>query len=100
MEGCPAAIIMAISFLLTNGDLSAEANDCQLGCELSFISNHAITISVRHLWVSFGWSDSIVFSVPEDSPSATPRLNHFAVRVDMLSKIVLRERSSEGLETM
>ena len=36
----------------------------------------------------------------EDSPSATPRLNHFAVRVDMLSKIVLRERSSEGFETI
>ena len=34
------------------------------------------------------------------TPSATPRLNHFAVRVDMLSKIVLRERSSEGLETI
>ena len=38
--------------------------------------------------------------MPEDSPSATPRLNHFGVRVDMLSKIVLRERSSEGLETI
>ena len=38
--------------------------------------------------------------MPEDSPSATPRLNHFAVRVDMLSKIDLRERSSDGLETI
>ena len=38
--------------------------------------------------------------MPEDSPSAMPRLNHFAVRVDMLSKIVLRECVSEWLETI
>ena len=100
MEGCSAAIITAISFLSTDGDSSAETNDCQLGCELSFIRNHAITIFVRQLHASFEWLDSIVSSVPEDSPSAMPRLNHFAVRVDMLSKIVLRERSSEGLETI
>ena len=50
--GWSVAIIVAISILPTDGELSAEASDCQLGCALSFICSHAITISVRHLWVS------------------------------------------------
>ena len=91
---------MAISILFTDGELRAEANDCQLGCELSFICSHAITISVRHLRASPRWLDSISLSVSGDSPSATPRLSQFAVRVEILSRIVLRERSSEWLETI
>ena len=91
---------MAISILFTDGELRAEANDCQLGCELSFICSHAITISVRQLRASPRWLDSISLSVSEDSPSAMPRLNQSAVRVEILSRIVLRERVSEGLETI
>ena len=86
---------MAISILFTDGELIAEANDCQLGCELSFICNHAITVSVRHLSASFGWLHSIVSSVSQDSPSATPSLNHFAVRVEILSKTLRRQHSSK-----
>ena len=81
----------------TNGEHRAEANDCQLGCELSFICNHAIIISVRHLRASFEWLYSISLSVPEDSPSATPRLNHSAVRVETLSRAPFKEHCSEGL---
>ena len=73
---------MAISILFNNGEHRAEANDCQLGCKLSFICNHAITISVRHLRASPRWLYSISLSVSVDSPSATPRLNHSAVRVE------------------
>ena len=92
--GCSVAIIVAISILPTDGELSAEVNDCQLGCTLSFICSHAITISVRHLCASLEWLDSIVFSVPWDSPSATPSLNQSAARMEILSKIILRECSS------
>ena len=61
-DGCSVAIIVAISILFTNGEQRAEANDCQLGCGLSFICNHAITISVRHLRASFEWIHSISLS--------------------------------------
>ena len=91
---------MAISILFTDGELRAEANDCQLGCELSFICSHAITISVRHLRASPRWLDSISLSVSKNSPSAMPRLNQSAVRMEILSRIVLRERVSEWLETI
>ena len=83
-----------------DGELNAEANDCQLGCELSFICSHAIAVSVRHLRASFEWLFSISLSVSGNNPSATPRLNHSAVRVEILSKIVLRERFSGGLQTI
>ena len=89
---------MAISILLINGELRAEANACQLGCELSFICSHAVTIPVRHLRASPRWLVSISLSVSGNSPSATPRLNQSAVKVDMLSKIVLKESFTEGLE--
>ena len=36
--------------------------------------------------------------MPEDSPSATPRLNQPAARVEIVSKMFFRERSSERLE--
>ena len=98
--GWSVAIIVAISILPTDGELSAEASDCQLGCALSFICSHAITISVRHLCASFEWLFSISLSVSGNSPSATPRLNHFAVRVEILSKTVLREQFSGGLQTI
>ena len=91
---------MAISILFTDGELRAEANDCQPGCELSFICSHVINISVRHLRASSRWLDSIFLSVSGDSPSAMPRLNQSAVRVEILSRIVLRERVSEWLETI
>ena len=57
-----AAIIVAISNLPTDGELRAETNDHQLGCELSFFRSHAITISVRCLRASV-WLDSISLSV-------------------------------------
>ena len=86
-----------MSTLFTNGDSSARTNLRQVGCEL--FRNHAISISVRHLGASLGYSDSIVFSVLYDSPSATPRLNQSAATVEMLSKMVFKECSSEELET-
>ena len=98
--GCSAAIIAAISILFIAGELRAETNDRQLGCELSFMHNHAITISVRHMRASTRWFGSISLSVSGNSPSAIPRLNHSAVRVEMLSKIVIRECLSEELETV
>ena len=94
-NGCSAAIIVAILILFTNGEHRAEANDCQLGCELYF--NHAITISVRHLRASPRWLYSISLSVSGDSPSATPRLNHSAVRVEILSRAAFKEHCSERL---
>ena len=38
--GFSAAIMVAISLLFTSGELTAEANPCQLGCEL--LCNHAV----------------------------------------------------------
>ena len=65
-----------------------------------FACSHGLTVSVTHPSGSLEWLDFICVSVPEDSPSATPRLNHSAVRVEIVSKIVLRESSAEGLETI
>ena len=49
-----------------------------------FACSHGLTVSVTHPSGSLEWLDFICVSVPEDSPSATPRLNH----------------SVEGLETI
>jgi len=92
-----AAIIVAISSLLTNGELSADANARQLGWDpiaMSFFFSHAMSICCRHMRESPGWSNSITLRVLYDSPSAKPRWNHFVVNVEMLSKIVRREDSS------
>ena len=90
------AIIVAMSTL--SSELSAEAKACQLGFEL--FCNHVVIISVWHLRAFLGWLCSIISSVSWESLSAKPRWNHFAARVEMLSKIVLRESLSKGLEAI
>ena len=99
IDGVGTIIRLATAYGTDIG-LSANTLLIVLLAVLSFICSHAITISVRHLCASFEWLFSISLSVSGNSPSATPRLNHFAVRVEILSKTVLREQFSGGLQTI